>query len=386
MYKMNREAMEIPAGRLLDALQQRIEWKKSVLADLDARYGKNRIWIGSYMENLALPGLFGFDMNDKYADGRLAVEIELRSRIFWLDNSPDDNYPGLDIGATTGMYYDITLFGQEIHHSPDGVPQFMPHPIADAPDLSLIPPFDFFTTGAMPGLHRMYAQLKAISQDEYGGQLSVGFPGFGRGPLDIYIQLRGYENFVADTMDRPDFVHEFLGRLVAERFRFRRERAAFLGEPLPATMSIDDDWVNIPFITPDMFRRFVLPAYLQISRNEGTATHFHTCGRMAPIANDLLTALPGLNRLGLSGWEDLERMDEIVDRSVTFDIAFVNTFVLTGSQQDHKDKLQRIRKVSKHRPVGSVCAQAIVKLHDDFEDDLRRVHDFIHLAREMLSN
>ena len=44
------------------------------------------------------------------------------------------------------------------------------------------------------------------------------FPTFNRGPLDINVQLRGYEGFI-------------------------------------------DDWVNVPFISPALFRDFVLPLY-----------------------------------------------------------------------------------------------------------------------------
>ena len=37
------------------------------------------------MENIPLSGLFGFDMNDFYKDSALAMDIELRSKLFWLD-------------------------------------------------------------------------------------------------------------------------------------------------------------------------------------------------------------------------------------------------------------------------------------------------------------
>src|SRR5450759_4533102 len=132
---LNREAMAIPADRLLDALEERIERKKAVLEERDGRYGGGRIWIGSYMENLGWPNLFGYDMNRVFADPALAIEMELRQRILWLDNSLDDGNTGLWMGATVGMYYDITLFGQEVRHTPGGVPEFQPHPLARQPDL-----------------------------------------------------------------------------------------------------------------------------------------------------------------------------------------------------------------------------------------------------------
>jgi hypothetical protein len=385
---MNNDALHIPRGRLLDALKERTEWKRTVLSERDRTCGKDRVPIASYMENLALPELFGFDMNDLFTDPHLALETELRHRIFWLDNSQDDGVPGFDIAATAGMYYDMTLFGADVRHTPGGVPEFLPHPIAQKPDLSLIKPFDFHATGAMPSLIRQYREMCRIAATEYGGRIRIGFPAFGRGPLDIYIQLRGYENFVADTQDRPGFVHAFLRHIVGERARFRRERRAFLGEP-PAepnpTAGIDDDWVNVPFISPAIFREFVLPAYRIIQSNEGPVNHFHTCGPMVPIVADLLREFPALRWLDVSGWNDLEELDRRVAPGIGFAVSFINTLVLSGTPAEQRDTLQRIAARRGRRPL-SVCVQAIVRLHDDFAEDLSRMNAFIALARTQLSN
>ena len=153
-FHMNKDAMALPRTGLLDALKQRIAWKRGVLEERDQTCGKDRVHIWSYMENIALPELFGFDMNDLFRDPHLAIETELRYRIFWADNSPDDACPGLEIGATAGHYYDMTLFGAEIWHRPNGVPEFGAHAIARTPDLAVFKPFDFRTTGSMPGLIR----------------------------------------------------------------------------------------------------------------------------------------------------------------------------------------------------------------------------------------
>jgi len=384
VYRVNRQAMAIPAGMLLDELKQRIAWKRSVLDERDRAHGPDRVRIGSYMENLALPELFGFDMNDLYSDPRLALETELRHRIFWLDNSPDDGLPNLDLQATVGMYYDMTLFGMDVRHDPDGVPQFMRHPIAGKADLSLVPPFDFHRTGVMPALLRTHERMSEIARREYGGELTIGFPNFNRGPLDVYVQLRGYDNFALDTAERPQFVHDFFDHAVAERARFRSCRREHLREPAPEnpTTRIDDDWVNVPFISPDIFRRFVLPAYRRIQANEGTVVGFHTCGNMAPVAEDLLAELPGIRTLDVSGWTDFERLDRILAPDIAFWLSFINTFVLAGTRREHLDMLRRIAGLRRRRQAG-LCVQAIVRLHDDFEEDLRRVNGFIALAREI---
>ena len=48
----------------------------------------------------------------------------------------------------------------------------------------------------------------------------MSLPRWDRGPLDLAIQLRGYDNFVGDTMDRPEFVHALMRFLIEERIRW----------------------------------------------------------------------------------------------------------------------------------------------------------------------
>ena len=151
---LDRRAMSIPSDRLLDALEERIRRKRTVLEEHQEEYGP-RVHIHSYMENIGWPELFGYDMNRVFTDAAFAIETELRQRIFWADNSLDDSLPDLWILATVGMYFDITLFGEVITHTPQGVPLFGRHAIANHPDLSLIPPIDFHTSGMQPHLLRL---------------------------------------------------------------------------------------------------------------------------------------------------------------------------------------------------------------------------------------
>jgi len=387
MNSLNRDAMVIPADRLVMALQDRIAAKKVALEERDRRYGKDRITIGSYMENLGWPELFGYDMNRFYSDPEFMLETELRQRIFWADNCQDDWLPNLHINPTVGMYFDITMFGQNVWHEPSGVPQFAAHPIQENPDLNLIPPIDFHTSGVMPDLLRQHQAIMALNQQRYGGALEVGFPTFDRGPFDIAIQLRTYEKFIEDTMDRPQFVHAFLDRCVRERAAWNRQRRRYLGQPEPVEPAtyLADDWINIPFLSPDIVREFALPAYREIIRREGRITGFHTCGRLEPVALDLLNVFGNINYLEVSGWNDFEQLDTMIDPKVTFGLNFKNTFVLVDSPDQHRQAFKRIARVRKHRSL-SLCAQAIVKLHPTYEENLARVNAFINLARETFAS
>ena len=378
--------MSIPSDRLLDALEERIRRKRTVLEEHQEEYGP-RVHIHSYMENIGWPELFGYDMNRVFTDAAFAIETELRQRIFWADNSLDDSLPDLWILATVGMYFDITLFGEVITHTPQGVPLFGRHAIANHPDLSLIPPIDFHTSGMQPHLLRLYEDMGRLNRERYGDKLTIAFPRFGRGPFDVCIQMRTYETFIDDTLERPRFLHAFLNRIADERVAFNIARRRYLAETAPTepTCGIDDDWVYCPFISPAIFREFVLPVYRRIVRDEGPLVHFHTCGSIVPIVGDLLAEFPGLKTLDVGGWNDFEELDHLVDPEIAFALGFKNTFILTGTPAQHRDMLQRIARLSRRRHVN-ICAQAIVRLHDTYDEDIARMNAFITLARRIFAD
>ncbi|MEW6750018.1 MAG: hypothetical protein AB1505_03460 [Candidatus Latescibacterota bacterium] len=381
---LRREAMQIPAARLLEALDERLARKREVLAGRDREFGADRCRISSYLENIAWPGLFGFDMNRFYADPEFMAEQELRQRIFWLDNTQGDDLPGLELCPTTGFYWDFTLFGQRIRTAPDGVPHFLPHPLATAADLSLLGCFEFAASGDMPVLLRQHRELRRLSQERYGGRLGVGFPRFQRGPVDLLVQMRGYERFVFDTLERPQFVRAGLARFVAERARWNRARAAWLGEPWDRQSTfIADDWVNPPFLSPALFRDFALPAYRAIQEEEGPITGFHTCGPLVDLVGDLLPAMPGIRTLDVSGWNDLEALDATVDPEIAFHCQMRNTFVLCGTAEEHRRQLDRVRRIAARRRVD-LGVQSIVRLHPTYDEDISRMNRFTLLARQVL--
>jgi len=376
--------MTVPRERLVAEIKAANDQKKEILARRDGVYGADRPRIGSYLENIALPGLFGFDMNDYYADPQLAMDVELRKKLFWLDNSLDDSPAELVIGAGS-MYYDMTLFGLDISYQPDGVPIFARHALSGDPDLSALKPFDFYDTGEMPMVHKRFSELNRISQELYGGEVVIAFPDFYRGPLDIAIQMRGYDNFVSDCAEDPEYADHLMSYIVSERKRFNDLSAPLREPPAGApTTFIADDWVNIPFISPALFEKRVLPAYRKIQENEGAVTGFHTCGVLVPIIESLLGIFSAMTVLDVSGWNDAVALDRLVDKSISFQLAFINTFVLCSTPEEHRRKLEEVKKIARGRKL-TMSAQAIVNLSGSMEETIFAMNRFIALARDIMS-
>lgn len=377
---MNCNAMSIPQPKLLGELERCIERKTQAVAARNTRYGSDRVKVVAYMENLGWPDLFGYDMNHFLDDAEFSIEQHLRRLIFWADNVDDDVISHTRLQADVGMYWDMTLFGMRIRHSRIGVPEFLPHPFQQRFDPSTLGRFSFTETGKMPDLLGKYRRMQEVAATRYDGKISIAFPSFQRGPLDIYIQLRGYEGFIQDMAERPEDLLAMLYFLVDERLRFTQERQKFLEEEsLPESTFVADDWVNIPFISPRFFRDTVMPVYAHIREQEGPVTGFHTCGNMGAIANDLLQVFPEMTWLDASAWNDLEYLDRTVDPRIHFNTNIINTISLGDHAQEQADKLGAIRAVGAHRTVG-LTAQAILNLYPPFEDTLARLNRFLGRA------
>jgi len=381
---MKMSAISTPKCQLLSEIERCQERKTCEQSKLDVRYGTDRIKIMSYMENIGWPELFGYDMRRVHEEPEFAVEQRLRESIFWADNVEDDTVPTKTIEPDVGHNWHMTLFGQKICHTKIGVPEFDPHPLKDELDVSTLGHFDFYNTGVMPRLIFTYRKMLEIAADEYGGSLEISFPRFWGGPLDIYVQLRGYEKFISDTIEQPVELRIVMELLTSERLRFAYERQRFLNEEaLPNTSLVSDDWVNVPFISPGIFHDFVVPAYARIQSCEGPVIRFHTCGKLEGIVSDLINVFPGMQLLEVSGWNDVKKLDAMVDSRVEFGTKIINTVSLGGSEEEQIEKLESIREVGYRRRV-SVCAEAIQRLCSTYEETLTRLNKFLALARRVL--
>jgi hypothetical protein len=381
---MNRAALSIPRDQLRGELDRRAERKRAEIAARDARFGPGRVRMTSYMENIGWPELVGYEMHQVHDDPDFAAEQRFRELIFWADNVDDDTVPVPTLTADVGWYWDITLFGMKIHHTPIGVPEFEPHPFRDRLDLSLLGRFDFRATGDMPRLLAKYERLREISVRDYAGRLEVLLPTFNRGPLDIYVQLREYVNFAEDAGARPAELHAALNHLVDERMRFARERQRYLGQPsLPPTSFVADDWVNIPFISPEMFRRFVVPLYRRIRDEEGPPSGFHTCGNFEAVVLDLVEVFPEIEVLESSPWNSIAALDAVLPARVGLHASILNTVSLGGSEAEQREKLEPVRDAARHRKM-SLNVQAIEKLPPTYEETFQRLDQFLQLARRVL--
>jgi len=288
-------------------------------------------------EPIAWTVLDDYDVNRYFQDPSYYADHSLRHKL-WCFRHVDDCTPlCAELPLWLGHYPEYTFFDLDVTYDSRGVPAIREdHPLRSRPDLDLLQPVEFARTGIMPHALQMYHELKRLIH----GRLKVKLLTWWRGCLDLAIQLRGYDNLVADTVERPDFVTELLAFITEQRNRWHEARWAFLGSSREPA-EIGDDWVNIPFISPGMFARFVLPRYLEIERQHGGVRYVHSCGNQTGLQEHLLK-IKSLEFLEVSAWSDLDQSLQNIPPSKRLMIQLHPNDVLYSSKRQIEDRLRSI--------------------------------------------
>ena len=335
----------------------------------------------SMEEGIAFSKIFGFNFNRCLENPDFNVRQQLRNRLFCMDNLGGSSAFISDIPSYPGYYFEYSFFGIRVGYTAEGVPTLQDdHPVTREPAISLVPKFDFKSSGLLPLIRSSYERQRNV----VGNRIKLVFPTFVRGCLDIAIQLRGYENWITDTLERPQFVHDLMQLIVDYRITSTEATYAYLGEPVPESVTLADDWVNIPFITPAMFDDFVLPYYQQLADHYGKITNFHTCGCQNQII-DSLKGIHGLQSFEVSPWTSLDLILEKVPAEMPLTIALhSNKHVLLPSPEEIRAHLYEILTKTVGRKI-TVLAGGLQPIHEDYNRDISRIREFAAIAHEVFS-
>jgi len=325
--------------------------------------------------------LFGYDPQRYFTDPLFYLEQQLRQKLWRFEHINDDAPLNSWVPAWLGHYPEYTFFGLSLGVRSHGGPILQTdHAMTRAPDLSLLGPVDFRTSGWMPRMLRWHEDLVALAN----GRVSIGFFGWNRGGFDIAVQLRGYENLLLDTLERPEFVHDLMKLLVEERYRWCVEAAAYLGTEVGPT-AIAADWVACPYVSPGIFADFILPRYLEIEAFHGELVGFHSCGDQAPFHEHMLQ-IKTLNGYEVSPWMDLSQALENLPESKHLRLAVHPNDVVIDSPETMLAKLRAkadtLRGTTRSFTLGT---SGLTPLHGEREF-LDRIDLWLKLARQSFAS
>jgi len=335
----------------------------------------------SLEEPIASAKLFNFDVAERYyADPQFFVETTLRQKLWRHENFNDDMPISLDFHASLGYYVEYTYLGMSMYFDSAGVPIIQEdHPISKSKDLSLLKPVDFKNSGWMPRLMKWHDDISSIAN----GRMNIFFPTWWRGPLDLAVQLRGYENLVMDSIEDPEFVHDLLKFITQERIRWYQAYTEYFDVPMP-TGGIGDDWINIPFITPEFFEEFLTERYMEIAESQGGVDSVHSCGNQTPIQKQLLK-IKNLKFMEISPWTDLEcAVKENVPKDMSFLVNAHPNDVLFADDDEMRKKFRFIKDLCKNRNYFlNTSGLTPISPVDNEKDFIQKINRWIDIGKEV---
>jgi hypothetical protein len=328
---------------------------------------------------LAEVRMFGWNITRLFSDPAYYVECILRRKLWRWEQFPDDEEAiSMDLDAWLSYYPEYSFLGMDVTFDALGIPIINSDtPLKTDPDVRHLKPVDFHTTGWMPRIFRWYDDLREIA----GGRMRVNWGmNWWRGCLDLAIELRGFDQFIDDTSQRPQFVEDLMKFIVEQRCRWWEGYYQHFGLPKKPT-DIGDDWINVPFISPRIFARFVLPRYLELEAFHGGINSIHSCGNQTPVQRYLLE-LKSLNNFEISPWTDMEQTVRNLPPDKHLMVGLHPNDVMAATPQEMQAKLEKIAATLQgwNYDIGT---SGLTPLTPGLEDMVRQIRAWTRLARQI---
>lgn len=331
-------------------------------------------------EPIAWIKIFHFDIDRYFSEPVFYFEQTLRQKLWICDHFPEyASRVAFEIPAWLGHYPEYTFLGLHVAFDAAGVPIIQTdHPLSESPNLKLLKPVDFQHSGWMPRILKWHDDLENIA----AGRIPVTFNmKWWRGCLDLAIQLRGLENFLADTVERPGFVHDLLRFLTEQRCRWHQAYWDYFGIRLEPA-SIGDDWVNVPFISPGIFDDFVLPRYVDIEQFHGRLEYLHSCGNQTPLQKSMVNNLKTLDIFEIGPWSDMEQSLDNIPGEKQLNVILHPNDVLCADAGTMRHKLDRIRALCAGRDY-KITTSGLTPISPDLSAYLRQIRTWLATAGDM---
>jgi len=270
--------------------------------------------------------LLGFDIRRFYLDTAEQIRRSLEMRLWQFENLDEETPIGIGIDVNPiGCVLEPSMLGVPCKYPPNLEPWALhDHVVVDTEaDLDALAIPDFRTAGAMPDAFRLYDEAQALLKQAGASHWRVGFPAPIRGILGLAQALRGpHENIIWDMLERPAFADKLMAWATEFRIWFAQERAKFLGEKI-GLAHIGNDEVTVPYVSPKLYERFILPWEIKLSEFHGGLSCWHSCGTTTPLL-ELIRRIPNVHQFYTGPWTDVDRVVEVFGSDTPLMIA-VNT-------------------------------------------------------------
>ncbi len=206
------------------------------------------------------------------------------------------------ISSCHGVMLMPMLYGRQVVYTPDGWPDSVPNQYIPKEELKKLRPFDL---SVHPVVVQLWQQMDIIEANwgAIDGYLVEW------GVLNIAFRVRGPDIF-ADMVDDSGFVEalfEHITQTILDLFRLVQARQRASGFPVNQ-LSVSNCVANM--ISPNFYRRFVLPYDLRLSR-EFERFGVHTCNWDATPYLDAIRTIDKVGYLDMGIMSDMRRTREM---------------------------------------------------------------------------
>ena len=322
--------------------------------------------------------ILGFRTDEFYQDPLVCLKNQLRINIYRHEHFDEDTCVGKEIAIWLGVSLESSLFGSRTVYQENEYPWIDREPIIrDYSDLERIRPFDFYQTGLMPLCHRYFETISKIVKPAF----KVTFPEWGRSVFGVATHIRGFENFLMDMMNAPEFVHRLMRRITDTRKQWVKMRADFLGQGIEKGNLYNDE-VNCPSLSKEMYEEFVLPYEKELSDYHGGILYWHSCGDTTRLLPSI-SRIPHLQMFHVGPWTDVKKASEEFDGKAALEICLHPVRdVQNATKAEMEDRLKEIASACSNSrfTVRADGLQVITTL----EEDLKKIREWNGLARRLL--
>jgi uroporphyrinogen-III decarboxylase len=325
--------------------------------------------------------VLGFDMRAYYEDPLAYLTAQLEMKVYHAQHFKDDTYIDKSLRLLFATLLEGSVLGVPYGFTKQGHPwlDYLNPPIQDREDLKKLKLPDFYRTGIMPTVHRFYAEMTEVLDDDF----LVKFPDWIMGPFGVACELRGFDQFLVDLLLDLEFAQQLLRFVVEARLLWQTECDRFLGVERTRGLLGNDD-VNCPTLSPDLYRDVILPLETELSEHYGGIFYWHSCGNTTELLDDI-ARIPGLDLFHCGPWTDVTEACRVMgDRGVPLEICVDPVDkVQMASPADQKHYLEDIVA---HIPdtVDCYIKADSLEVIRDLPTELAAIQSWIDAAREVL--
>lgn len=323
--------------------------------------------------------LFGYDLEQVFTDAKTLICFDLEQRIWNYENLNHDLKVGKTIVINQLGWFAPSLFGVKTIYAHDAIPWIGAPVICEQADLKKIDPPDFYQSGLMPLVHKMYAEAQSLLPDDF----DVIFTSWISGPFSLIYHLRGPVNLAIDILENPGFVHTMMEFSTNCMKQWWRDRASFVGQKVLDPIVLGNDEVGVPFISPAHYEEFILPYEFELAQYFGGVDYWHSCSDIT-LLFPLLAKIPNLRMVDVGPWTALEpavRTFGSREGSSIMKRLHPVSEVLYANEEDIRDRLLNIK--AKCYDVPYLLFFDGLNVLDSLEQCLKKIHLLDNICHEV---